>query len=186
MMKRIGMEAVADHERKLLEYTLSRMKEIPGVHFYGPTEKLEDKVGVIAFNLDGMHPGLVGAILGTEGGIGVRTGYFCAQPYVKRLLNVDAEHARDSGCGVVSTDAATFPGMVRASFGCYTNESDINAFLETVRMIAQREFRGEYVQDPETGAFRARGFEISHERYFKPFEWSALTMQHSYSETAWG
>lgn len=186
MMKRVGMEAVAEHERKLLDYTLARMKKIPGIHFYGPTEKLDDKVGVIAFNLDGMHPGLVGAILGAEGGIGVRTGYFCAQPYVKRLLNVDAEHARDSGCGVVSTDAATFPGMVRASFGCYTNESDIDAFVQTLRMIAQREFRGQYVQDPETGAFRAKGFEISYERYFRPFEWSAAAPQHSYSETAWG
>lgn len=186
MMKRFGMDAVAGHERTLLEYTLARMKAIPDIRLYGPTEKLDDKVGVIAFNIDGIHPGLVGAILGAEGGIGVRAGYFCAQPYVKRLLNVAAEQARDSGCGVVATEATTFPGMVRASFGCYTNQSDVDTFLETLQMIAQREYRGEYVQDPETGAFRPKGFEVSYERYFKPFEWAVGVPQQSYSETAWG
>ncbi len=186
MMKRIGLDAVAAHERELLEYTLARLKTIPGIRLYGPTEKLDDKVGVIAFNLDGMHPGLVGAILGAEGAIGVRTGYFCAQPYVKRLLNVDAEQARDSGCGVVTTDVATFPGMVRASFGCYTNESDVDTFLEVLQMIAQREYRGEYVQDPESGAFRPKGVDLTYERYVKPFEWSLAVPHHSYSETAWG
>lgn len=186
MMQRVGLDAIAEHERFLLEYTLERMKRIPGLHFYGPVDNLDDKVGVIAFNVEGTHPGLVGAILGAEGGVGVRTGYFCAQPYVKRLLNVNASEAKDSGCGVVVERTATFPGMVRASFGCYTNTDDIDVFLETLELIGRRKYRGVYEQDPSTGAFRAKGYEIAYQKYMRPFEWAGDRFQELYSESAWG
>jgi cysteine desulfurase / selenocysteine lyase len=186
VMKRLGMDAVAAHEQDLLEYAFKKLKRISGIYFYGPTERLEEKVGVIAFNMEGMHPGLVAAILGAEGGIGVRNGYFCAQPYVKQLLNVDAAKAQDSGCGVVTADIATFPGMVRASFGCYSNESDVDAFVEMIEKISRKEYRGTYVQDEQTGAFFAKGFDIDYRNYFAPFEADTLSKQRRFSETAWG
>jgi selenocysteine lyase/cysteine desulfurase len=186
VLKQIGMDAVSAHEQRLLAYTLKKLKKISKIVLYGPVEALEEKVGVIAFNVEGMHPGLVGAILGAEGGIGVRTGYFCAQPYVKQLLNVDAAKAQGSGCGVVTADIATFPGMVRASFGCYSDESDVDAFSEMVERITRKEYRGTYVQDQETGAFYAQGFRINYEDYFVPFEAKKLETHRRFSETAWG
>lgn len=186
VMKQVGMNAIAAHEQHLLEYAFNKLKKIPGIHFYGPTENLSDKVGVIAFNMDGMHPGLIGAILGAEAGIGVRNGYFCAQPYVKKLLNVDAENMRDTGCGVVATDVTTFPGMMRASFGCYSNEGDVDALVEMVEKISRKEYRGKYEQDEKTGAFYPQGFDVKYEKYFTPFEADAVDSEQSYSESAWG
>lgn len=186
IMKQIGMDTVAAHEQHLLAYAIKKMKTIPGIIFYGPTEHLDRKVGVIAFNMEGMHPGLVAAILGAEGGIGVRSGYFCAQPYVKRLLNVGAEEAKDSGCGVATNDMSTFPGMVRASFGCYSNEKDVDVFVEMLQKISQKEYRGTYVQDEHTGAFIAQGFEVDVDAYFRPFDTGMAGTAQRFSESAWG
>ncbi|MEO8166721.1 MAG: aminotransferase class V-fold PLP-dependent enzyme [bacterium] len=186
MLKSVGLENIAAHETHLLRYALDRLKKISGIHFYGPTGDLSNKVGVIAFNMDGMHPGLVGAILGAEAGIGVRSGYFCAQPYVKNLLNVGTENAKDSGCGIVETEFTTFPGMVRASFGCYSNEADVDALVEMVEKISRKEYRGEYVQDPDSGAFSAKGFVIDHDKYVSPFESDLVSSGQTFSESAWG
>ena len=184
IMQSVGMDAVAAHEQHLLEYGYARLKTIGGIHFYGPTGNLTDKVGVISFNMEGMHPALVGAILGTEGGIGVRNGYFCAQPYVKKLLQVSAEDAKDTGCGVVSSDATNFAGMVRASFGCYTNEEDIDALVEMMQKISRREYKGKYVQNSETGTFHAEGYSIAFEKYIPFPEPTDGLATRNYSESA--
>lgn len=166
VMKEVGMANIAAHENELLAYAYRRLKAIPGLVFYGPTEDLTHRVGVVTFNVEGFHPGLVGAILGTEGGIGVRNGYFCAQPYVKKLLNVSQEEGKDSGCGVVESDAASFAGMVRASFGCYTNATDIDELADMLGRVSRREYRGRYIQDPKSGTFEADGFAPDFSRYF--------------------
>ncbi len=166
VMQEVGMENIAAHEHTLLTRAYGLLKNIPGLVFYGPTEDIEDKVGVLAFNVEGMHPGLVGAILGAEGGIGVRNGYFCAQPYVKKLLNISEEAGKDSGCGVVETGASTFPGMVRASFGCYTNDEDVDALAGMLAKIVHHEYRGKYRQHPATGSFHPEGFFPDPARYF--------------------
>ncbi len=169
MMMEVGMENVAAHEQELVAHAYDRLKRIQGIVFYGPTTNTNDKVGVIAFNVEGMHPGLVAAILATEGAIGVRNGYFCAQPYVKRLLNINEDDAKDAGCGVVETDASTFPGMVRASFGCYSNEDDVAALVEMLEHIVKKRYKGVYAQNPSTGIFQPGGFSVDVSRYFSPF-----------------
>ncbi len=186
VMNELGMDSVAAHEQHLLEYAMNKLKKISGMVFYGPVDRLDDKVGVITFNMEEMHPGLVGAILGAEGGIGVRNGYFCAQPYAKKLLHVDADKAEDAGCGVVTTDLSTFPGMVRASFGCYSNENDVDAFVEMLEIISRKGYKGTYIQDQDSGAFSAEGFDINYAEYFDPFDSKAESKRQQFSESAWG
>jgi selenocysteine lyase/cysteine desulfurase len=183
ILQSVGMDVIADHERHLLEYAFERMEAVPGIRFYGPKEP-RDKVGVIAFNIHSTHPALVGAILSTEGGIGVRNGYFCAQPYVKKLLGVSDEDSASAGCGVVTDDITTFPGMVRASFGCYSNRSDIDALVDMLHTIARKGFRGTYAQDPATGRFSATGFEVSLKGYFPYLHTAGSNARKEYSESA--
>ncbi len=184
IMKSVGMDVIAAHEQHLLEYALDKMKRIPDMVFYGPTDHLEDKVGVIAFNMEAIHPAMVGAILSTESAIGVRNGYFCAQPYVKRLLNVSAAAEKDTGCGIVSADMATFPGMVRASFGCYSNTEDVDVLVEMLERIHRKEYKGTYIQNPATGTFSAEGFEVNLSEYFPMSGDSQDFPERQYSESA--
>jgi selenocysteine lyase/cysteine desulfurase len=182
MMQQVGMDTIAAHEQHLLEYAFSKLKKLSGLKFYGPTEDVSDKVGVIAFTVDGMHHSLVSAILGAEAGIGVRNGYFCAQPYVKKLLNVLPEEEA-TGCGT-SGDKTNVPGMVRASFGCYTNDGDIDLFVDAMERILRREYRGVYVQDETTGAFHPQGMSISLKKYFSFFDSVSTPMERAYSEAS--
>ena len=184
ILESVGMGEIEKHELDLLRYAINSLKKIRGVTLYGPTEHLEDKVGVIAFNVDGLHHALVAAIMGTEGGIGVRNGCFCAHPYVKELLHVTPEEDRIFTEEVLGGDKSHMPGMVRASLGCYNNERDIDAFVEMLGRIVRKEYRGTYVQDRSSGAFHAEGFSPQFGKYFSFFEKKESLMRRSYSEAS--
>ena len=70
---------------------------MPGVRRPRPTGDVAvgAKVGVVPFTIDGVDHGLVAAVLGYEHGIGVRSGCFCAQPYVAHLLGSIASKSGD-------------------------------------------------------------------------------------------
>jgi cysteine desulfurase/selenocysteine lyase len=166
VLQSVGLGAIAAHETHLLEYAYDRLKKIPRVRLYGPTEHLDDKVGVITFNVEGMHHALTAAIIGTEGGIGVRNGCFCAHPYVKELLHVSPEEDRMLTAEVLSGDKSRMPGMVRASFGCYNTTEDVDALMDILERIVRNEYHGRYIQTRSTGAYHAENFSPSFSRYF--------------------
>jgi selenocysteine lyase/cysteine desulfurase len=166
VLQNVGMEAIAKHEEELLRYAYGRLKRMKGISLYGPTDDPSEKVGVITFNVDGLHHALTAAILSVEGGIGVRNGCFCAHPYVKELLHVSPEDDRRLTAEVLAGDKSNMPGMVRASFGCYSNTDDVDALTEMLGRIVRRDYRGTYVQDRASGAFSAVGYAPSYAKYF--------------------
>ena len=175
LLSAVGMQKIAEHEHHLLTYTLSRMKNLPGVRLHGPAAPPVNKVGVIPFTIDGMDHALVATILSTEGGIGVRNGNFCAQPYMRQLLQVTPEEEKQKRAA--RCDNPVLPGMVRASFGCYNNEEDVDMFLEMLARIVNREYRGEYSIDPLTGMYAAKGFRIDARQHFRPFSTGNVVAQ---------
>lgn len=73
----IGMDAVEAHERSLTGIAIERLSQIPGLRILGPD--IEEKGGVVAFYIDGIHAHDVAQILDSQG-IAVRAGHHCAQP----------------------------------------------------------------------------------------------------------
>lgn len=144
----IGMDAVADHENELVAHALERLARVPGLTLYGETDpaRSRDKVGVIPFNLGTVPHGLVGAILGYEGGIGVRHGCFCAHPYVVHLLRLSDAEAAAWRAQVARGDHSNMPGMVRASFGCYNTLDDVDRLAGMLERIARHDYQGRYRQ----------------------------------------
>jgi selenocysteine lyase/cysteine desulfurase len=142
----VGMDNVAAHEAHLTAYTLERLRSVPGIRVYGEADpaKSDERVGVIPFNIDGVNHYLVAAVLGYEGGIGVRSGCFCAHPYVVHLLNLPEEERIAWKTQVLAGDKSHMPGMVRASFGCYSNTEDVDRLVEMLELVARGEYRGEY------------------------------------------
>jgi cysteine desulfurase/selenocysteine lyase len=100
----LGIEAIADHERRLLGEATERVLEVPGVRLIGSARH---RAGVLSFVLDGIHPHDVGTVLDAEG-VAVRAGHHCAQPVMKRY-------------GVSAT--------VRASFGVYNTSDEVDALV---------------------------------------------------------
>ena len=175
VLRSVGLEAIADHEQRLLRYAIGKMRTLGGTRIYGPTEDISKKVGVLPFTVDGMDHALVATILSTEGGIGVRNGNFCAQPYMRKLLDVTPEEERKKRAA--RCDNPTLPGMVRASFGCYNNEEDIDRFVETLTKVVRKEYAGSYSLHPITGMYVAKGYDVAASAHFGHFDAHRLHTQ---------
>ncbi|MEA3335592.1 MAG: aminotransferase class V-fold PLP-dependent enzyme [Chloroflexota bacterium] len=168
VLMRTGMDAIAAHEQELLTYATQRMLEIPGLKIYGETDpdRLHEKVGVIPFNLEEKSHFLVASILGYEGGIGVRSGCFCAHPYVVHLLQLDMETAGTWRDQLLGGDKSNMPGMIRASFGCYNNTDDVDRLVKALQCIARDDYQGVYQMNRASGEYYPAGFTEPFEDYF--------------------
>ncbi|HFI0158764.1 TPA: cysteine desulfurase [Streptococcus suis] len=111
----IGMDAIQAHEAELVDYVFPKLQAIPGLTIYG-SQDLSKRTGVIAFNLDDLHPHDVATALDYEG-VAVRAGHHCAQPLL-RYLQV--------------------PATVRASFYIYNIKADCDKLVEAI--IKTKEF----------------------------------------------
>ena len=175
-----GMDAVAAHEQELLAYAIERMQAVPGVQIYGETEptRLGEKVGVIPFNMSGVSHFLLAAILGYEGGIGVRSGCFCAHPYVVHLLQLDEHTAHTWRDQLLGGDKSHMPGMVRASFGCYNNTDDVDRLVEMLQRIARGDYQGEYRLNRASGEYLPVNYVEPLADYFLLADGGWLTDEH--------
>ena len=104
----LGMDNIAAHENDLLAYATQTVGAIPGVQLIGTAS---ERVGVVSFVLDGVHPHDLGTILDREG-IAIRTGHHCAQPVMERF-------------GI--------PATARASFAVYNTREEIDALVAGIR-----------------------------------------------------
>lgn len=152
-----GLEGIRRHEMLLTAYALKRLRAVPGITIYGERDPglTDDRVGVIPFNLDAAPHALVAAILGYEAGVGVRSGCFCAQPYVAHLLGRgnDQMSAAD-----LAARRAERPGMVRISLGAYNTVEDIDALVDGLHRIARRDYHGRY-RAAENGDYAPAGYQ---------------------------
>jgi len=114
-VQKIGLPAIAAHERGLLVYATSKLQEIDGLRIIGEADQ---KAGLISFVLDAVHPHDIGTMLDAEG-IAVRAGHHCAQPVMDRY-------------GV--------PATARASFAMYNTFEEIDvlaaAIVKTIGMFS--------------------------------------------------
>jgi cysteine desulfurase/selenocysteine lyase len=78
----VGIDNIYRHEAELMEYAAERFSEIPWIKTYGPATG--ERVGVISFNVEGVHPHDLAGTLDEEG-IAVRSGHHCAQPLMHKL-----------------------------------------------------------------------------------------------------
>jgi selenocysteine lyase/cysteine desulfurase len=186
MLEAVGMDNIAEHEHQLVSYAIGRMKEVPGMRIYGPVEEheLKNKVGVIAFDIDGVPHAKTAAILSAEGGIGVRNGCFCAHPYVKRLLRVEEELARKVTEEILSGDRTNLPGMVRASFGCYNNHNDVDRLVEMLHRIGRGEYRDDYELNTRSGTYWPQEFNYDFSVYFPHFAFRPMSEMNEFTEAS--
>ena len=167
-LEAIGMDAVAHHEAELTQYALTRLVDIPEAQIYGDAnpEHAADRLGVIPLALKGISHFKASAILGYEFGIGVRSGCFCAHPYILHLLGLTRQEADIVRHNMLSGDRSNMPGLIRASFGLYNTFEDVDALIEALRQIARGEYRGNYHQNKATGEYYPEEWQPAFERYF--------------------
>lgn len=111
-LEEVGVERIAAHEAKLLEFATERMREIEGLTIIG---QAAHKGPVIAFTLDGVHPNDLGTIIDHHG-VAIRTGHHCAMP-VMQFFEV--------------------PATARVSFAAYNLRTEVEVFLEALEKARQ-------------------------------------------------
>lgn len=168
VLETIGWEPIIAHEQALTRRALDRLAAIPGVTVYGDPrgESLDQRLGVVAFNVGVLPHALVAAVLSYEHGIGVRNGCFCAHPYVKALLRVDEAAARDMERRILARDRSVLPGAVRMSFGIYNTMDEVDTVCDAVAVVARGAYRPDYVLDRERGEYTLPAAEAHPERCF--------------------
>ena len=108
-LEAVGVAKIHEHELSLVAYLLPRLAAIDSVTIYGP-KTLDDRVGVVSFNIEGIHPHDVATIFDREG-VCVRAGHHCNQLLMTRL-------------GVAAT--------TRASFYLYNTTDECDALLGAI------------------------------------------------------
>lgn len=114
-LSEIGLERITEHEEKLVDYALAKLRSINDLTIYGP----EKRAALVTFNLGDVHPHDVATVLDAEG-IAVRAGHHCAQPLMK-WLNVSA--------------------TARASFYLYNTTEDVDRLVEG--LLKAKEYFGD-------------------------------------------
>ncbi|UCF64779.1 MAG: aminotransferase class V-fold PLP-dependent enzyme, partial [bacterium] len=168
-IKELGMDNIAQHEMKLTGYILKKMQGLPNIQIYGSSDPavVENRLGVIAFNVDRLPHALTAAILNYEGGIGVRNGCFCAHPYIKLLMGLNDTEARLIEEQILQGDRSNLPGAVRASFGLYNTTGDIDQFIETLSKVVTKKYEGKYLLDRKKGEYHPEGYTPRFDQYFQ-------------------
>jgi len=111
-LRTAGMEEIAAHEARLLEYGTNLLEGIDGVHLVGTAR---EKAGVLSFVMDAAHPHDIAQLL-DEDGIAVRAGHHCAQPVLHRL---------------------GFAATARASLGMYNTTEELDALAEAIKKVQE-------------------------------------------------
>ena len=167
-LEEVGMDLVAAHEAELTAHALEELTRIPGVHVYGDPDpnRAHERLGVIPIQLEGIPHFLAAAILGHEFGIGVRSGCFCAHPYILHLLGLRPDEANQVRDRMLTGDRSEMPGLIRLSFGLYNTIQEVDDFVDAIQHIYRGEYQGEYLQDRASGEYSPRGWQPDFNPYF--------------------
>jgi cysteine desulfurase/selenocysteine lyase len=111
----IGWDFIQKHEQSLLHYATKALTLIPGLQLIGTAQ---EKVGVVSFILDGIHPHDIGSIV-DQYGVAIRTGHHCSMP---------------------TMDFFKVPATARISFGIYNTQEDIEQLVKALYEV-QRIFK---------------------------------------------
>ena len=106
----LGRDAIEAAEKTLQQRVNEWTADFPGLHPIGTSN---NKVPVLSFTLDGLHPSDVGTLLDQQG-VAIRTGHHCTMPLMERF-------------GI--------PGTARASFAFYNTVEEVDTFFQGLQKI---------------------------------------------------
>lgn len=144
LFQQIGMDVVEEDEKRLTERFLNQLSRLPGIKIYGVCDpsspRLKDRSGVITLSFERIPFNLAANRLAEIGGIGVRSGCFCAHLLGKQLLGFSDWRAflADIGFRVLPKFTKNIiPGLVRISIGLENDEKDIDQVVNTIKALLE-------------------------------------------------
>ena len=109
-LENIGLENIESYTKELTKYLYDELSKISNIKIYG-TNEIGDRVSLVSFNLEGVHPHDLTSFL-DEKGICIRAGHQCTQPLLGKL-------------GAYS--------VARASLYFYNTKEEIDFFIQVLK-----------------------------------------------------
>lgn len=171
LMNSIGVDVIYQHEQDVMKYALVKLSRYNWINIYSYSEYDNyPRIGNFALNLKNIPHGLVAAILNDYFSIAIRNHCFCAHPYVKALLKDDFLNILDDMNDDVDVESQLepFQGMVRISFGMYSEKSDVDVLINALELINRdvEHYRGQYFYQ-NNEYINKKQVEINIDDYFK-------------------
>ncbi|MBQ2477853.1 MAG: aminotransferase class V-fold PLP-dependent enzyme [Erysipelotrichales bacterium] len=146
VLQEVGFDKIQEHEKVLNTRLIEGLKKIDNIIIYGDYENIDDRVGVVTFNISDLNSYVLAQQLANTGAVATRRGAFCAHPYVWRMMGISDEQAKTyENCMDRNT-----PGMIRVSFGIYNTVEEVDQFLEILnKVIGETKVMLQQNPDPE-------------------------------------
>ncbi|MFX0138493.1 MAG: aminotransferase class V-fold PLP-dependent enzyme, partial [Candidatus Hodarchaeota archaeon] len=145
LLERIGIDVIEDYEKELTRIALNGLNEIQGLEIFGvknpSSSRFNYRGGIISFNLKTVPHNLAAKELAEYGGIGIRSGCFCAHLLIQQILKIQQIRiigARLTSIIIPKITSMCLPGTLRVSFGIVNDITDVTCLLKTIEKINQK------------------------------------------------
>jgi cysteine desulfurase/selenocysteine lyase len=165
VLSEIGMENVAQHEIEIANHTFKKLEQIKNLRLLVKPDysQIHNRLAVFTFVIENQNYIKAATALNYEYAIGVRSGSFCTQPYISRLLKLDSEARLEYFNNLKEDHREKIPGAIRASVGIYNSIEEMDYFIEAISNIANGEYKLNYKVDgckyiPENVKFETKSY----------------------------
>lgn len=154
LKNQMGIDNMRDREEELLETAFRNLKMIPDLHILA--DKVQKRMGILSFYIDGIHFNLVVKLLSDRYGIQARGGCACAGTYGHYLLNVSYADSHRITELINDGDLSMKPGWIRLSLHPTMTTGELLAICSALKEIQANfmEWRRDYIYNNRTNEFR--------------------------------
>ncbi|PIB35436.1 selenocysteine lyase [Reichenbachiella sp. 5M10] len=159
LKEKMGVEQMEKREKVLLDQAIQGLQAIDGLEIVG--ELTADRIGVVSFNIQGIHYNAVVRMLNDRFGVQVRGGWACASTYVHYLFGIDEEQSQSMTDQIDQKNLTHKPGFVRLSLHPTMSDEELKRVLKGVEEIAKnnKEWVKDYRYNPATNDYELVGSE---------------------------
>jgi selenocysteine lyase/cysteine desulfurase len=156
----VGANEIRRREERIVRRALSSWGANPRIEVFG--NQSVDRIGIVSLGLRHprglLHSHFVGAVLNDLFGIQVRSGCFCAGPYLHRLLPIGEGWSRRMHAEVANGHDGAKLSLLRMSFGYFMSDAVVDYVVEAVNLIAEDGWKllPYYRFDPDTARWHHR------------------------------
>ena len=143
LLQRIGMTVISREESELTSYILKGLSTVAGIKIYGVNDcscsQFQEKGSTVVFSCASVPHNMAAKELAERGGIGVRSGCFCAHMIVKQLMNIHPARIYTADKLIkIFPDliVQVLPGLIRVSLGLLNEKKHIDHFIMTLQDIS--------------------------------------------------
>ena len=156
LKERMGTARIRRQEARLMRLLWAGLDEMPQVKPLAAEHR--DRLGIISFNITGLHHNLAVKLLNDRYGIQVRGGCSCAGTYGHQLLGIDRQTSSRILADIDAGKPFLRPGWIRLSIHPTMTGTEISYLVRAIGDVAANHHRWarDYEVSPATGHVTCR------------------------------